>query len=321
MTERYRIGFIGLGSIGQRMLRNAAIHDRVAPAVAWDPQDQRLAAAAAAHDGLRAAADAAALIDDAAIDLVYIASPPLSHAAHARAALDAGKAVLCEKPLGIDLAASRDLVAHAQKSALPNAVNFIYASAQAASALSQALQRGELGDVYGVEVQLHLPHWAETRFAEAPWLRASDQGGFVREVLSHYVYLTEKLFGPASLRYAQTRAPDDGGQAVSHLIAELDCDGLPVFIQGTTLGAGADVLDFTVWGERRSYRVRDLYKLQRSDGDDWHDAFDPGADPPADVYRRQYDNVAAMLDGAPHGMPDFAAGLSVQTLIEAMLDR
>jgi len=36
MTERHGIGFIGLGSIGQRMLAQAWNHPRVKPTVAWD---------------------------------------------------------------------------------------------------------------------------------------------------------------------------------------------------------------------------------------------------------------------------------------------
>ena len=62
MTERHGIGFIGLGSIGQRMLAQAWNHPRVQPTVAWDLAAERLAQTVTNSAGLRAAADVNSLI-------------------------------------------------------------------------------------------------------------------------------------------------------------------------------------------------------------------------------------------------------------------
>ena len=49
--------------------------------------------------------------------------------------------------------------------------------------------------------------WAARRLAEAPWLAGSEQGGFVREVMTHYVYLCRRLFGELVLAHATVRGP------------------------------------------------------------------------------------------------------------------
>ena len=148
---------------------------------------------------------------------------------------------------------------------------------------------------------------------------ASDQGGFVREVLSHFVYLTERLFGPTQVNYSYCRKGSSPGSAITGLVAGLSCGDLTVNIQGSTLGTGPDVCNYTLWGEHCSYRVHDLHGLQITTGKDWENANAPGTDPVSSWYQRQYDQIAAMLDGRPHTLPDFAAGLSVQRVIEALL--
>ena len=54
-------------------------------------------------------------------------------------------------------------------------------------------------------------------------------------------------------------------------------------------------------------------------GERWLDSNTAGTDPANDWHQRQYDQLAAMLDGQTHTLPDFAAGLSVQRLIEEIL--
>ena len=321
MTKRHGIGFIGLGSIGQRMLAQGWHHSRVQPVVVWDQNPERVAATVDKRVGLQAAADVDSLINDDAVDVVYIASPPLTHAAYAETILQSGKPVLCEKPLGIDIVVSEALAARATASGICHAVNFIFASGHPVTQIEQALERAEPGEIKGVEVQLHLPNWAKRRYAEAPWLKESDQGGFVREVLSHFVYLTERLFGPAVINYAHCRKGRRQGTAVTGLVAQLSCGDVPFNIHGSTLGLGPDVCNYTIWGEHCSYRVCDYYGLQVTTGEPWSDANTAESDPTTDWYQKQFDQLAAMLDGQPHTLPNFTAALSVQKLIESILEK
>ena len=87
------------------------------------------------------------MLADPRVDVVHITSPNDAHAAQVRAALAAGKHVVCEKPLGLDARETAELLALARESGLVHAVNFnirFYPQVQEAAARVRA---GELGDV------------------------------------------------------------------------------------------------------------------------------------------------------------------------------
>ncbi|MBT6275128.1 MAG: hypothetical protein HOI95_13430 [Chromatiales bacterium] len=107
------------------------------------------------------------------MDVVYVACPPPLHAEQAVA----GKAIHCEKPLEIDLARSRDLVARVEAIGVANAVNFLYCSARAGKTVIDAIRSGELGELVSIEVRAHLPSWHARRTSEAPWLAHAEACG------------------------------------------------------------------------------------------------------------------------------------------------
>ena len=171
----------------------------------------------------------------------------------------------------------------------------------------------------GVDIRLHFSQWPrEWQRGAAGWLSRRAEGGFAREVLSHWVYLSERLFGPAELRHAMTRYPDGDG-AETHLHAELDCDGLAVSVAGSIGGAGPDLIEFTVWGSRRSCRIYDWNRLRVSDGGDWREEMTEIVDARQHGYRQHLDRAAAAFASEDHAMASFRDALSVQVLIEAML--
>ncbi|MBT6275714.1 MAG: Gfo/Idh/MocA family oxidoreductase [Chromatiales bacterium] len=320
----HRIGIIGLGSIGKRMLAAIVEHEGFCASVAYDPAPAACAAAKALHPTLRIAPDAAAVCVAENVDVVYVACPPSLHAEHAVAAATAGKAVLCEKPLGIDLAGSRGLVASIEASGVANAVNFLYCSAQAAETLTEAHRSGELGDLVWVEARAHLPSWHSRRTSEAPWLAQGEAGGFLREVMSHHVFLISRLLGTPVLSHAAVRRIGDAAE--HHAVITLEAQGVPITITGTTLGAGPEVHHVTFRGSRATYRTRDLHWLDRFENDMWVEALpasvhgESGSERGGerDTHLRQLDNLACLLEGKPHTMANFREALKVQELIEAM---
>lgn len=111
---RTRIGLLGASGIAPQAL--------IAPSRRRD--DVTLAAVASRSDASEYAqrhgidhvyASYQALIEDAEIDLVYIALPPSEHARWSIAAVEAGKDVLCEKPLAMNAAEASEVVAAATR--------------------------------------------------------------------------------------------------------------------------------------------------------------------------------------------------------------
>lgn len=320
MATRHKVAVIGLGVIGQRMLTDMPRHERLEVIGAWDLNPSACEAARRKFPWLTIAPSAEALIADAATDLVYIGVPPLAHGEYTLAAIAAGKAVFCEKPLGVDVAESRSLVDRVEASGLANAVNYVFGTAHGAEAIRAALDSGEAGDVAGIDILLHFAQWPRDWQASATWLARRQQGGFVREVLSHYVYLVENLLGPSevvSATLCHPLEPEDAAE--THITAQIDCGDIPVTIAGSVGGAGPEAVEFTLWGTKKSYRLTDWYRLWTSDGGPWTQAWPDASDDEIDSCMDQLDALADMLEGKPHRLPDFRAALSVQERIEEML--
>jgi 1,5-anhydro-D-fructose reductase (1,5-anhydro-D-mannitol-forming) len=315
----HAVSIIGLGVMGQRMLGSMALNRQFSAVSAWDPDADARDHTRELYPQIRIADSAEDAISGQDTGIAYIACPPVSHKEYAVAAMQAGKAVYCEKPLGIDVAQSRDLVEQAREAGVVNIVNFSLASAAAVTEVEKRLQAGSLGDLAGIDVRLHFSQWPrEWQMDAAAWLSYREQGGFTREVLSHWVYLTERLFGRAELRSAAVRYPGDE-LSETHVIAELQAGALPVSIAGSVGGAGPDLVEYTIWGSHQSCRIVDWNRLFTSNGAEWQPQLTHIDDPRQLGYQLQLDNAAAAIAGASHSMPDFADALSVQVLIEDIL--
>lgn len=321
-TEKFGLGVIGLGIVGRRTIEHALAQGSFHIAGAWDIDELASQRLTGEQQHVPIAPSADAVIHNPATQVVYVATPPQYHKPYVLAALKAGKHVLCEKPLSVDVADSRAMVQAAIAATGLNAVNFVFASTAAGDYAALALQNGSLGKLVGAEIRLHLTQWPRSWQADATWLRYREQGGFTREVLSHYVYLTERLFGASRLVAASTSYPSDPQLCESHVIAKLVCNGIPVHVVAEVGGGEVDTVNFTLWGSKTSLRFVDWYRLQTNDGGGWVDALGGSEDLPAlrqNAYSSQLAHLAQLLRGQPHSFPDFAAALSVQEKIEAIL--
>src|SRR4051812_10660356 len=155
----------------------------------WDPAAAAMTRIAAGFPDVLPLAGSAAVI--AASDCVYIASPPASHLGHARAALAAGKSVFGEKPLAVDLPDARAFVAEA---GTRMAVNFPFASALAVERLQGWIAAGAVGVPRALRIEVAFATWPRGWQSDAAsWLDAPAQGGFTREVVSHFLFLSRRL--------------------------------------------------------------------------------------------------------------------------------
>jgi len=315
----YRVAVLGLGVMGQRMLGHLALHEQFEILGGWDASADARAHARTLHPTVDFETPAEALIRSDRTDLVYIGVPPMAHAGYALAAIDAKKAVLCEKPLGVDVADSRRLTERMEASGLPQAVNFAYGSSRAGDVIRDAYRSGGFGTLVGVDIRQHFAVWPRPWQASAKWLALKEEGGFVREVLSHFLYLCDRVLGPARLESFDVRHPADPTLCETHASARLSAAGVPVTVASSSGGVGPDLVEITFWGTKKSHRITDWYRTEETTGGPWIETT-----PVVDDYRRdgafrQLNQIIAMIEGKPHSLPDFRAALRVQELIEAML--
>ena len=316
---KHKFAIIGLGIMGRRMLENVMRHPKFELSGVWDPSDDAVAktrlilpnapVAQSAHDAMLGA------------DVVYLACPPGPRKTYALEAAANGQGVFMEKPLGTDNAQSRDLLKQLEKARLPSVVNFTQAASRGFEELTRAIHAGEVGELLGIDIVVNYPAWPRAWQKEADWLRFRHEGGYTREVISHFLFLAGRYLGPLTLQHALPRYPQDPSLCELDMLARLTtADGRPVTVMATTGGMQPDRQEVTVRGSRMNYQFREFFQLWRSDGSAWKEAVDWSTeDPRASALQRQLNEVDRWLQGQPHKLATTQEALAVQELVEAML--
>ncbi|HEU0013434.1 MAG TPA: Gfo/Idh/MocA family oxidoreductase [Longimicrobium sp.] len=249
-----RVALIGYG------LGGAAFH---APLIATTPgmrldtivtaNPERAARAHADHPGARIADSAERVWERAGeLDLVVVASPNRTHVPLAAAALDAGLAVVVDKPLAATAAEARRLVEHARERGRLLTVfqnrrwdgDFL--------TLRRLVAGGALGAVHRFESRFE--RWRPQ--PKSGWRERADPaeaGGILYDLGSHLVDQALVLFGPAAHVYAELdrRRPgvevdDDAFVAITH------ASGVCSHLWMSAL-AGEHTGRFRVLGDRAAY--------------------------------------------------------------------
>jgi predicted dehydrogenase len=154
------------------------------------------ARAAAADMGVPAFTSLEAALADPTIDAVHLATPNHLHYAQARAVLDAGKHVVCEKPLALTSDETADLVARADHAGLVNAVCFVYRFFPLNREARAMVGSGALGRPWVVHGSYH-QDWL---LLDSDWNWRLDPmfGGALRavgDIGSHWLDLIEWILG------------------------------------------------------------------------------------------------------------------------------
>ena len=320
MKARKQIGVISLGVMGQRMLARLVEHPRAQALVAWDPNAAAVAEVRERYPGLRIATTAAEVIGTPGLDCLYVASPPASHLVYAHQGFDAGLAVFCEKPLTVDFAAGRRAIARIETESRRAAVNFSLASSPGLAAMETAFGAGSVGEPKRVEIELAFDQWPRTwQSAAGRWLAERTEGGFSREVLSHFVFVLQRALGRAMVEEAKPDYPADGVSSERALTARLNAGGVPVVIEAKVGGSHPDFNRMTLLGSAGAIEIHDWMGVRRRKKDGAWIAEGTAQGNRQITQVGQLDQVVAMIDGRAHTLPGFAEALAVQETIETIL--
>ncbi|RFU13629.1 gfo/Idh/MocA family oxidoreductase [Rhodobacteraceae bacterium W635] len=138
---------------------------------------------AAQHDIPQGLTDLDAMLAQDALDAVYISTTNERHFVEAMAAIEAGKHVLCEKPLAMTVGDAATMVRAAQKAGLVFATNHHLRCAGSHIAMHDAVQAGRIGDVLSVRVfhAVQLPAFLQGWRIDNP----GAGGGVIPDIVVH----------------------------------------------------------------------------------------------------------------------------------------
>ena len=313
-----KVAIIGLGIMGRRMLEHMRLHSDYEPDYLWDPEESACKLALKANPQAHIMENSSDAIQ--AADLVYLACPPVVRKAYALEAARSGKALFLEKPFGVDVEDSVDLVTQLEGYAVPTAVNFSQASGIALTDLLEAKDRGDMGSILGVDMIITYPSWPRQWQKEADWLRFKAEGGMTREVISHFLFFSERVLGPLKVVSANTTYPDDPLLCETEVLARLESrQGCPVNILASVGGVQPDRQEFTIKGSLKSRRISEFYKDAESGGGEFIMLRDDPSDPRAVSLKGQLDDLSLNVKGLPNRLATIQEALRVQRLVERIL--
>lgn len=185
---RIPTAMIGIGGRGSQVMSGVLEQPNAVVAALCDIKPDRLdaAASAAAKHQPKTYKDWRAVIDRKDIEAVFIATPPHLHADMAVAALQAGKHVYCEKPVGVTAAQVREVVKAAKNS------KKVFMAGQQLRSFTQLqeavakIRGGVIGDLLMVKAQRHAGSDLRHDGSSADWYFDADKsGGYLIEQSVH----------------------------------------------------------------------------------------------------------------------------------------
>ena len=195
--EKIRWGIIGCGDVTEVKSGPALYKTPDSELVAVMRRDANKARAyATRHNVPRWYADADALIADAEVDAVYIATPPNSHADYTARVARAGKPVYVEKPMARTHSECAAMVAACKRAGVPLFVAYYRRMLPAFRKVKSLIEAGRIGAVRYAAIELCQP--ASDDATHLPWRLVPEisGGGYFFDLASHQLDFLDYLLGP-----------------------------------------------------------------------------------------------------------------------------
>jgi myo-inositol 2-dehydrogenase/D-chiro-inositol 1-dehydrogenase len=196
---------IGVGNRGSYLLNGVMAQPNARVVALCDIMPDRLdkAATAASKFNPATTADWHHIIDRKDVDSVFIATPPYLHAEMAVAALQAGKNVYCEKPVGMTAADVKKVVAAARQSTHVFQAGQQMRSYHQVGEAIRKIHDGAIGDILFVKAQRHATADLDHNGPSADWyFNVKKSGGYLIEQSVHNLDLCNWAIGQHPTRAA-----------------------------------------------------------------------------------------------------------------------
>ena len=334
-----RLAIIGTGGMANHHAKQFSTIPGCTIVAALDIDHARAQKFATTHNIPAVYTDLATLLAESGCNAVTIVTPDSSHAALSIQCLQAGKHVLCEKPLALNAADARRMVAAAEKAGVINMVNLSYRGWPAIQAAAAIVQSGRIGEVRHVEANylqswLSSKVWGDWRTTPA-WLwrlsRKHGSHGVLGDVGVHIVDFASFPAGPISKVYCQLKA---FAKAPGDQIGEYVLDANDSAVMNVEFASGAlGTIHTTRWSSGHTNRL--FLKISCTlgaieiDSDKGTNVFRLCDGPNLDKARwrtvkapkslSNYERFIRSVRTGINDQPDFSRGAQVQAVLDACL--
>ncbi len=186
-----KVGVLGAGGMGWTVVNQLKKSPAVSDIRIYDIVSERVTESRCRQHGVTGTARLNDILDDPSIPLVFITAANHAHKELAIRSMDAGKAVLCEKPMATSLEDARVMVETAERLGIFFQVGFELRYSHLYSKVKAWIDAGRLGTVLNTHCL-----YCSSAYEKGQWRNTWGEGGSTfSERLSHYVDLTRWWVG------------------------------------------------------------------------------------------------------------------------------
>ncbi|CZF81390.1 1,5-anhydro-D-fructose reductase [Grimontia celer] len=197
-NKTVRWGMIGCGNVTERKSGPAFWQvDGSSLEVVMARREEQARDYSERHNVSRYTTDANALINDADVDAVYVATPPDSHLEYALMAAKAGKPCVVEKPMALTTEECDQMLSAFEKAQVPIFVAYYRRSLPRFDVVRNWIAQGMIGDVRHIHWTYHRAPSPDDISGKDNWRvnRALAGGGYFVDLASHGLNLFQQWFG------------------------------------------------------------------------------------------------------------------------------
>lgn len=259
-----KLGFAGVGWIGMNRLKAIQKKGTAEIKTAVDPDISAIEEVEQTIANFQPFRSFDAMLDQK-IDGVVIATPSALHAEQAIKALNKGKAVFCQKPLGRNKQETAEVVETARRENLLLSVDFSYRFTEAAKAVKKVISSGELGKIYGVHLTFHNAYGPDKAWY---YDKILSGGGCLMDLGIHLIDLLfwtldeREIYNLSSQKFHKGQRLKEDNQLVEDYVAAQFCTGSDTSVQlscSWNLPAGKDaIIEASFYGENGGVSFRNV---------------------------------------------------------------
>jgi len=283
------------------------------------------------------------LVTSSEVDAIDIVTPNVVHVPAALAAIKAGKHVICEKPLAMNLVEAQELIDAAKVTGAKTGVNFSYRGHPAARYTRDLIADGQIGSIYHINA-FYMQGWLVNPQAPMVWRLQKEMTGTgsLGDLASHIVDLTmwfsgdriTSVVGDWHTFVNERPLADDSGTGTvdvddaCNFLARFSNGAMGAYVSSRYGTSRGNYQRIEVYGDKGAlvYTWEDKDHIEASFGDDartykWEAIPIPDAYTTRDGTYGWTENVSNFIDAIIEDKemsPNFQDGLNNQAVLDAV---